>query len=389
LWQYAFDQPKYSKLCIGRDWEVHQLHQLHTIVGKSHKNQTVCITGMSGSGKTCLLQSFSAQVHAANKRFLYCQFPDSSDQNPLNATHRLARILLGVPLNVADSFIRNKAAEVAITSLVFFLLLSLAGVTLTNAEQSALNGLNSIQQQEVETQVFRTLLKQCSKKNVSVIILDDVHLADDVCIRMVQTMANYCNDQPILLLLGITPINSFVHLPIWLRHAHNIKLRPLNEEDASSLAKVFMSCHQICPIKNSLRKCVAIQRAQGHPGLLEQLLLVAQPDLHLPEQFNNTIRAILYSLTSQQLLIIKFLAVSGIQFGADKISFFFLQKQVSNQFSQLHTLICLGLIKPTADEFCFNHVLIREVVNNQIKDRERQYLQTVCKEWDQMQVSRK
>ena len=97
----------------------------------------------------------------------------------------------------------------------------------------------------------------------------------------------------------------------------------------------------------------------------------------------------LYSLTSEQLSILKYLSILGLQFSIPQVSFFFNKKQIIDQLSKLHILIFRGLIKPVGDEFCFNHILIREIVNEEIKDKERLDLQSIYNEWQQSQVIRK
>ncbi|WP_028773759.1 ATP-binding protein [Shewanella waksmanii] len=380
LWQFASQHPKFVKPCIGRDWECHQLAQLQGLAQHSLQGQTVCVTATAGAGISCLLKYY-CQQHAqqatlqASQQSIYIEFSKISTDKDHTACFILQ--LLALAPNTSDREIRDNVKSLSKSSLQFLILLWLTGVTLTETEQHSIAQLNQPQLDDVIAQATQLLLHHCSEQAAAIIIIDGLQRVDELCLKLVGFFIQAVYSKPILCVLGITEVADFVHLPIWLEHAHQIRLKPLMNDHAKKLAKNLLSQHGVCPIKHANQAQRAIELANGHPGMLEQLLLSHNKLEPLPESILKPILSNLYSLTTEQITLIKYLSILGIKFSIDNIEFFFNQINITNPLSQINQLIYRGLIKPTSGEYCFNHPLIRRVIKEQIKAQEKVALETI------------
>ncbi|WP_394391685.1 hypothetical protein [Shewanella woodyi] len=321
LWHYTYQQSQSLKLCIGRNWECHQLNQLRSLVTSSQHGQVACITGLQGVGISCLLKYFCHQVDANNQHSLYFE---ASKINPpqLSYSNCLVRQLLRLTLSSSNEQIRQKAKRLSQTSLSYYWLLNLAGVALNQSELRAIERLDHQQKEYTEWQVIALLLKNSISHGTQLIVIDGVHLVDTVCLRLVQKLTIQSADSAILCVLGIAEINGFIHLPLWLQNTHKIQLKPLPLTDATALAKTVLRLNNHCPIKNGTVMTEMIKKAAGHPGILTQLLLGDLRSDSRPESIHKPILSTLYSLTSEQLSILKYLSILGLQFSIPQVSFF-------------------------------------------------------------------
>ncbi|WP_298769311.1 helix-turn-helix domain-containing protein [uncultured Shewanella sp.] len=362
LWTYTRSQAHYFQPCIGRDWELEQISLLYTKVIHSNQAATVCITGMFGIGKTSLIHTFLAQTQDIKTKYVYSTSKKGIFE--LNPLQHLIRLLLGGPVNTNDSFLRDKAKKCAISQLSFFFILSLAGAKLKETEKMALNSLSKKLKNELEKIMIKCLIARCIDNHITVISIDDLQCADDDYIHFIKILSRECQHYPLLLLLGMRDVAQFTHSPQWLEYSHKIKLRPLHPEHSVSLANIFLSRQELCHVKYQDRKKSALDRAQGHPGILEELLLSIQPEVCVPEKLYQMVQKTIYSFTPDLFYTLKLSAFYRKEMNVDNIHIYISKEFITNKLGQLHTLACSGLIKQVANEYCFSHPLIWEVIMN-------------------------
>ena len=228
LWQYTEQQAHYSIPCLGREWELQQLSILNSFILKSNKHSIACITGMKGAGKTCLIQSFLKHNQQYQQKNSYFSFDKVNSNSTESTLHRFVRAIFEIKENTADSAIRHKMKQLAQGSLVYFLLLSISGVPLSHVEKHTLSGLSPTQVLQVEAQVYQAIVKYCCTIKLAVLALDDIQDADTSCLHLIKGIVAQSNEQPLFIILGITPLDHFTALPQWLQNSHHIQLQPLD-----------------------------------------------------------------------------------------------------------------------------------------------------------------
>ena len=383
LWEYTVSQPHYSKPCLGRDWEIQQLQQLYALA--DHTQQTVCITGMQGLGKTHLINHFLSQIQFSSRQCtdrhtLYVSMDPSDDALPL-----LSRQMLGVAIDASDSAIRNKAKTLAISSFSFLHLLTVLGVKLNEAEKNALSALSVSRLQELEKLTVLELIQSCTENDISVIAIDDLQYAESNHLNFIKTLVNNNVCSPFFLVLGTTNIKQFTFLPEWLAFTHKIDLKPLDNSATTVLAKILMSTQQLCPEQHQQRKKIAIERSKGHPGILEELLMSKGSVSNFPNDFHTKTLLTLRTLSIEQRQLLKVLAFLGTFFSITLVDRL-LSKMLLKGIVHLHSLVCLGFLYPMSDGYCFRHFLIWEIVMKQINNAEKRQWQALSQEITSKQI---
>ncbi|WP_394204185.1 hypothetical protein [Shewanella waksmanii] len=400
LWQFASQHPKFVKPCIGRDWECHQLTQIQAYAQHVSQGQTVCITATQGAGISCLLKYYYQQhtqqtAHQTNPQNIYIEFSKICQPDKDYAACFILQ-LLALPLQAKCEEIRHKIKALSKTSLQFLVLLWLTGTKLSETEKFTVTQLSPSQFDHTLAQAMQILLHHCTGQNseastersterstTQIIVIDGVHRVDALCAKLLDYFIQAVPSTSICCVLGIAEIADFVQLPTWLEDSHQIKLKPLTDKHAQQLAKTVLSQRGVCPIKHASLVQWAIELANGHPGILEQLLLNHNDFNLLPESILKPALSNLYSLTTEQITLIKYLSLLGLKFSIDNIEFFFNKINITNPLSQLHQLTYRGLIKPNSGEYCFNHPLTRQIIKDQIKPQEKTQLEAIYQQSQQ------
>lgn len=321
---------------------------------------------MQGLGKTHLIKHFLSRIKLTGGHALYINLSSSHD-----ALLQLTRRMLNVELEASDEIVRTKVSTLMMSSLALFYLLQILGVKLNNAEKSTLRALSMERLEVLEQAIAVILIQHCVNSSVSTVAVDNLHDAPTDCLRFIKCLASNKAHLPFFLLLSAANIKQFTFLPDWLAFAHKIELRSLDEVTTKALAKHIIKVQHDNAIDARERERIAIKRAKGHPGILEELLMQGSSVFDIPSIFQQNTLQMLRNLSTEQRTLLKRLSLIGMFLSVTLIDKL-LSNMVLKGVLHLHHLVRLGFLYPVSDGYCFRHFFIREIVMKQVNNAERE-----------------
>jgi class 3 adenylate cyclase/tetratricopeptide (TPR) repeat protein len=231
---------------------------------------------------------------------------------------------------------------------------------------------------------IRRVLESLARQRPLVLVIDDLQWGEPTFVDLVEHVADWARDAPLLLLIMARPELLDAH-PAWgggKPNATSVLLEPLGESDAADLL-----WHLADPAAVDESTAARILRvAEGNPLFVEELvaMLGASEDGHLPEAVPPTIHALVAArldrLTDPARAVIEAAAVEGKEFGRER-----LEALVEDDVGkQLLALVRTDLIRPCGPgegTFRFRHQLIRDAAYDGISKERRATLHERFADW--------
>ena len=211
-----------------------------------------------------------------------------------------------------------------------------------------------------------------AENEVVVLVLDDLHWADDASIELLSALLRRPPDAPVLLALAFRPGSAPERLTAALAAplARRLGLGPLSETEAVALLGSDV---------DSLSATAICRHGGGNPFYLEQLarmdrpaLLDSEPHLALttgvvPTAVAASLAEELAALSPPSRRLLEAAAVSGEPFGLDVVAAVAEQAQ-ADVIAALDELLEVDLVRQTQvpRRFIFRHPLIRRTVYESI-----------------------
>lgn len=423
---------------IGREAEQQQLqHAFEQVVQQQHAH-LVTVTGQVGVGKSHLLYHFEQWLNLASVPVLllrgrvkpgWVQWP----QPPLG---HLFASLLNLSLLDSKQVLQHKIrtglarylpeANVATACAVVEQWLDLSPV--------AAGGHSPAHWLMVLVRLLRGVVSQQSAVEESrspqavVLLLEDLHEADELSINFVEALFRQCRDLP-LLLIGSAQPTLHSKRPSWptdipAEQQSALKLPPLSAIDTRHLISEFLPHLSPVPLRlyevlvaaargNPLyiREAIRLLQLEGSLKPSEPLWLAARLDevgvSHVVAPYRGgplTLPDSLPALFERQVTAVSPLAHAVLQKAAlvgywfwDTAVAYLNQQQTNapnNQLSPitavLQALVVCGLVRQQpfpiywrAKGYMFCHPLMRQVLYEQISHQQRQYYQQQIEQWRQ------
>jgi tetratricopeptide (TPR) repeat protein len=196
------------------------------------------------------------------------------------------------------------------------------------------------------------------------VIIDDLHWADQEALDPITTLLDQMQRSPLVLLVSTRPDGSAEN-PRWLgalrgRAVTSMDLGPLSLSEGRSLA-------QELSITDPGLIEAALERSGGHPLFLEQLLWTHRP-AELTESIHAALQARLDQLALAETTALGAASVLGLQFDSTTLS------EVIDSDPPLEGLLRSGLLRNPEGRFMFSHALIRDAVYETLPPAERRRL---------------
>ena len=229
--------------------------------------------------------------------------------------------------------------------------------------------------------LIEALLRRQAERHALLILLEDIHWADELSLSLAAYLAKSLLNTSLLLVLvhrpisdtGLGPLADIKNLP----YTNTIHLEPLSTEESLDLIKILLGDRELSPEARE----ILLSRGQGNPFFLQEItgaiLDVAKsqagPSLKLPETLNlpGTVQDVILSridrLSEAKKLILKVASVIGTSFQRSLLSAVHPVRQ-TNSFlaTQLDDLERENLIRLQAPapkwEYIFRNVITQEVV---------------------------
>jgi hypothetical protein len=226
-----------------------------------------------------------------------------------------------------------------------------------SAEDLALyRAMDEAMRESGRTRALQALLAAAGRRRPQLIIVEDVHWADDSLLRALSLLAAELANSPVLILMS-TRIDGDPIDAAWRGRARDallatIDLRPLSGNDAAKLA------HQLsAESEDYVQRCV--ERAEGNPLFLEQLLRSRAIDQegHLPPSVHGVVLARLDRLAQSDRRAIETAAILGQRFELGD-----LRALTGDGAYDAGELSRRHLVRQDGAQFAFAHALIRDGV---------------------------
>jgi DNA-binding SARP family transcriptional activator/tetratricopeptide (TPR) repeat protein len=206
---------------------------------------------------------------------------------------------------------------------------------------------------------FRRLLEEAAREQPLVVAVEDVHWAEPTLLDLLDYLATFSRELPILLVCLTRP-ELLETRPQWTapqpgRSVH--VLQPLGAEEAHALAKALGANGQSARI---------VETAEGNPLFLEQLVAVGEEGEALPPTIHAVLAARIDRLEPGERAVLLRASVEGRTFHAGALRELLPESEQPTMSQHLVGLVRKQLIRvdrsqlPGEDAFRFSHALVRE-----------------------------
>jgi class 3 adenylate cyclase len=396
---------------VGRGRE---LELLRTTLGRVQDEQhphLVTIVGDAGVGKSRLVREFVASLDVETKVvFGRClSYGQGVTLWPLvEILKGEATILDTDAADVALEKIRALVREAIPARLVADegrVVAALAATIGLEIDDDPLADLGSREQYRELLGAWRALLAGLSGTNLMVVIVEDIHWADETMLRLLEELAER-GEGPLLFLCPARP-DLLKTRPDWAggrRNALTVALDPLSQTDSELLVSLLL---EVDDLPAALRSRM-LERSEGNPFFLEEIVrhLIDEgllerdgerwrvregiADVEIPDSVHAVILARLDLLDSAERRVAQAASVVGRVFWAGAVARLAAADDIDSVLETLRrrelVVERLGSSIAGDDEYIFKHVLIRDVAYESLPRKERARLHVDSASWIEEQT---
>ena len=281
---------------IGRDMELNRLKQILADLLQIQRGQFVFITGEAGMGKSRLTAEFKTSLDPHEVRVLEAQSLAYRRSIAYWIFLALLYQYLGVPPNTPKPEVHQRLIHV-----LEQLTIGQSSDTLTYLEHllslpysdpHAANRLRYLDAEQLRQQIFlavRDMLVAESKRQPLILILEDLHWADEASLNLLYFLLESLRHSPILILCISRQIlpGALSRIHDWAKtylssQFHTLPLQGLSPNQSAQLLFQLLTIPDL-PV--TLREQI-LQRAAGVPFYLEEILRMLI-DEHVIRRENN------------------------------------------------------------------------------------------------------
>jgi class 3 adenylate cyclase/tetratricopeptide (TPR) repeat protein len=253
--------------------------------------------------------------------------------------------------------------------------------------------------QEESFTAWRRFLEGLAAETPTVLVVDDLHWADEPMLAFLEHLADWSTGVPLLLLCTARPELQEKH-PTWassVRNAQTINLAPLSDEETATLIALLLE-RTVLP---GATQQALLDRAGGNPLYAEEfvrllsdrnLLGGSLDDVLLPDSVQALIAARLDTLSAERKGLLQDAAVIGKVFWAGALAAMG-ERDLREVELALHELVRKELVRPSRSssmqgeqEYGFWHLLVRDVCYGQIPRSSRAARHRAAAAWIERQA---
>ena len=396
---------------VGREGELAKLTEAYETARDERSLMLVTVSGDPGLGKTRLMVEFEHWIernHSAAVRLHGRSQPYSN-----SVPYGLLRDLLAWHFEILDSdsqamaqtkLAQGLAAQFGepVAEQAAFVGRLIGFDYSTNANITGIEG----EGRQIRDRAFRVMAQylRLLNKNIGapvVLLLDDLHWADDGSLDFINHIASACQDTPILLLCLTRPA-LFERRPLWCSGRDNhqrVDLAPLSRRSSRDLTEALLARLGTSPA--ALRDLV-ISSAEGNPYFVEELIgmmmddgvIVAEGErwhvnadrllqVRVPSTLAGVLQARLDALPPQELATLQHASVIGHVFWDEA-----LQRMAPVASDVLEGLMRRDLARGRdtsafegTHEYVFKHHLLHKVTYDSVLKRDKREQHQLTAEW--------
>jgi class 3 adenylate cyclase/tetratricopeptide (TPR) repeat protein len=364
---------------VGRSEELQQFDALTRSCRELGRGRVIIVRGDAGIGKTRLLGEFQARAAASGFDCHSALVLDFGAETGRDAVRSLARGLLGLGPEADEPARRTAASRACADGMTAAENEMFVCVLLDVEPPPAQRAIYAALSREARLRGVRDtlcdLVRQAGSRGPVLLLVEDVHWADELTLDRLAAVAALTQTQPLLLVASTRFENDPTAGP-WRSALHGIpttgiNLVPFSGDEAERLARSFAGMADTL-----MRECV--QRAAGNPLFLEQLLLNADEagQESLPGSIQSLVHARLDRLAPADKQALQAAAVLGQRFSLDA-----LRHLIEDPGYDCGTLIAHFLVRREENGFLFSHALIRNGVYESLLRARRRQLHARAAQW--------
>jgi predicted ATPase/class 3 adenylate cyclase len=237
---------------------------------------------------------------------------------------------------------------------------------------------------------IRTLLEALARDRPLVVVLEDLHWAEPRFLDLVEYVAGFSRERPILLLCSARP-ELLESRPTWT----TLALEPLAEADVDTLVDAVLADHTLPDTTHAK----VLEAAEGNPLFVEQLLALqaedagADGELTVPPTLRALLAARIDRLEPSDRAVIERAAVEGRSFHRSAVAELLPGGKRHDVGARLLALVRKELIRPDRsdfpddDGFRFAHMLIRDAAYDSTPKELRARLHERYADWLEQKAS--
>ncbi len=365
------------KRFIGRDLQVQQYRAAVESAYAYHEMQVVYVRGMAGIGKTRLMEEFCDHCSSLGIEVHTAQVLDFGTERNQMAIPKLIRSILGLErdeTNLSLDALSNRFGQAVCAAPDLMFLYSWLNWPLAGRDLSLFNAMNHDTRAAGLQRVLENLIHNRTSQSPLLLCIEDLHWAGDDLLDSILQLAEALKDSQVILLLTSRQENdplqnrwasTWTELPMLV-----MNLSPLRESEASDFADYFVD------VPNDY-KCQCIERAEGNPLFLEQLLQATnQQQESLPHNVQTLVLSRLDSLTPKSQAAARAASVLGQWFTEDALN-----HVLGSEQQEIGSLVENYLVKRSADRLQFVHALVHQGVYQTLTEQARIELHQRCAQW--------
>jgi len=232
---------------------------------------------------------------------------------------------------------------------------------------------------------WRGFLEALAEQRTLVLVIEDLHWADESMLDFVDELVEWVTDVP-LLVVGTARPELLVRRPGWgggKLNATTIALSPLSDQQTAALLGELLGRPVLANEQRAL-----LEHAGGNPLYAEQFAELyvergSADDLPLPETLQGLIAARLDGLNTDEKALLQDAAVVGKVFWSGSLA---REREVAA--ATLHSLERKGFVRrqrqssmENESEYAFGHTLVRDVAYGQVPRTDRAAKHIAVAEW--------
>jgi class 3 adenylate cyclase/tetratricopeptide (TPR) repeat protein len=338
---------------VGRKDELAQLREALDEVVRERTCRRVTVVGPAGIGKSRL----------TNELF--------------DGAYEQATVLIGHCLPYGEGItywplrdiIRSAAGDLTLSAIESLLEGDEDAERIANRVAAAIGITPGTEAPEETFWATRRLLEHLAQARPLILALDDLQWADETFLDLIEYLAGWTGDAPLLTLCLARP-ELLERRPSWLvgPDSTSIRLEPLSQEESEELLDVLRGDAEVSP---DVLAAIAAA-AEGNPLFVEQMLAMIKEtgdstgELTIPPTIHALLAARLDRLEPEERALIERASVIGREFWRGAVVHLSPEEERSSVSTHLITLVRKELIRPYRsifrwdDGFRFRHILIRD-----------------------------
>ena len=357
---------------VGRERERAQFDALLAVARTSGVGATMIVRGDAGIGKSRLAEALLEAAAGAGFACHAARVLDFGAAQGREAPNLLARSLLGLGASDGDDACRA-ALDAAIAGGRARpddepFLADLLGIA--QRPGSRYEAMDHAARARGRHGALASLAAAAARGRGCMLLVEDVHWATPAVVDALTALSERVREAPLIVVMTTRPEGSA--LAALARHAEvrTVELAPLSGEESLELARGFLAANP-----DVARRCV--ERAQGNPLFLSQLLQSGADGATVPATIGSVVLARLDRLPAAEKLAVQAASIAGQQFELALVA------HLLGGATSLNDARARDLVRATGvdGQLVFAHALIRDAAYASLLHSAKRALHRRAADW--------